>query len=216
MNMNDFYKKYKNKYVKTDGTTGNYVDWYGNNLYCGQCATLARLALVYIWGHTNKPYGNAKDFVHTVTGTKVSKSKMKDGDIVIWTKCGYYGHIGVAYKGKVLNQNPHKARLDNLSTYGSYVIIRPKNYKGGSTVAKNKDLVALVEYLTENGNKRRFNLYSWDKKHMTLDRGDYKYIWGINCNSRTVWGYKNGKWSKNTTWKNQRDVRVAVKVIKHY
>lgn len=216
MTANDFYKKYKGKYVDVLGRTGSSVDWYGTNNYMGQCASLARLCLVKVWGYPDRPYGNAKDFVNIPKGKKVSKANAKNGDIVVYKYLGTYGHVGVYINGKVFNQNPHKARLDSLSTYGSYTIIRPHNYKGGNTVAKNKDLVALVEYLTENGNRRRFNLYTCDKKVMNLDRGDHKYVWAINCNSRTVLGLKNGKWVKNTVWKNQKGVTVAVKVIKHY
>ena len=130
MNTTDFYKKYKGKYVDTRGKTGSYVDWYGTNYYLGQCVSLARRCLVEIYGYENRAYGNAKDFVNLAGGTKVSKANAKNGYLVVYPYLGSYGHIGMYYNGKVFNQNPHKARLDNLNTYGSYVIIKPKNYKG--------------------------------------------------------------------------------------
>lgn len=113
--------------------TGYYVDKLGRNSptktgleYSGECVSIVfRYLKVFGDGYTANAYGNAKDYVNLTNSTKPKTPQ--DGDLIVYPNISPpYGHIGIYYKGKVFNQNPHKARLDPIGLYGSYVIVRPK------------------------------------------------------------------------------------------
>jgi len=132
MNLKEFVEKYQGKYVDKYGNTSNVKS---DKNYMGQCASLSRWYLNQLGdNYKADSYGNAKDYINIPNKQIIGYGKQQDGDLVVWTG-GQYGHIGIWYAGKVFNQNPHHARLDNigyLNTWGlgNPIFVRPKLKQG--------------------------------------------------------------------------------------
>ena len=123
----EYINEYQGKYVGKHGELGNKVSWSAP--YQGQCASLVKYYLsLYGYQYDDNSYGDAKDYTSLKNSTIVTDPQ--DGDLVIW-KGGKYGHIGIYYQGKVFNQNPKAASLDEISDYdalGQPTFVRP-NYQ---------------------------------------------------------------------------------------
>lgn len=122
ISIHQFYNNNKGHYIKVDGKKAKAVDWNGSNGYAGQCASLVRQYLVQVYGYTNKSYGNAKDYIN-IPNAHIVKIP-RDGDLVVYPNMSEWGHVGIYYKGKLIDQNPNKVTLHAL--YNSkQVYIRP-------------------------------------------------------------------------------------------
>ena len=125
--VSNYIETYEGQYVGKNGELGTKVSW--STPYQGQCASLVKYYLLqYGYNYDDASYGDAKDYVHLKDSTIVTTPQ--DGDLVIWTS-GSFGHIGIYYQGKVFNQNPKAATLDDISDYdslGQAIFVRP-NYQ---------------------------------------------------------------------------------------
>lgn len=126
--IKEYVDRYKGTFVGKDGTVGSYVE--NEKVYRGQCVSLVYYFLkLFSTKYTRDSYGNARDYINLPNAQPIkSYSELEDGDLIIWTG-GAYGHIGIWYNGRVFNQNPHKARLDNIEYFLQWGIGNPKFYR---------------------------------------------------------------------------------------
>jgi len=144
MTLSEFVTKYKGKAVDTD-------EFPKAQPY--QCHDLAKVYCQEVVGCSDLPTktGEAKGvylyFLDPLPKyfTKIAyPTTIKDGDIIVWgdgNQTGSDGHIGVAYQGKVFNQNNAGrayATLDNIFTSGLLGVLRPK--KGTDMVTDKTQL----------------------------------------------------------------------------
>lgn len=197
MTVQEFYNKYKGKYVTAYGKTSSYLQW--NDPYGGQCASLVRQYLVQVCGYPDRPYGNGKDFVNIPNGKIVSKPQ--NGDIIVFPNMTEWGHVAIYLDGKMFDQNPDKAKLHTIYS-GKKIYIRPKGVK--VTVAKP---VGVVTYVTENGNIRKMNRYKSDTLEKVSAQGYYNYLMTIGTNgARNVFDLKG----KKQSYKKKKGTKILV------
>jgi len=112
---------------------GHWVDKYGNftsyiqeqQPFGGQCVSLVKHYLTTFGkGYTKDSYGNAKDYIKLPNAKLITKDKVQDGDLVVWTG-GSFGHIGIMYGGAVFSQNPMKAQLRTIEAFKSWGLGEP-------------------------------------------------------------------------------------------
>lgn len=109
--------------------------------YPGECVSLISRYLADCYGLTPGAWGNATDYypnpnpaILTVFDVMLPGTTPQDGDILVWgddpgTFTGADGHIAIAYRGRIMNQNYEGKKyltLDNFFSPGYKGLLRPK------------------------------------------------------------------------------------------
>lgn len=127
---------------------------YGNfnGGFVGECVSYVQQYMIRCLGISPGGWGNAVDYWTKPNPnfakhfTRIGADKpMQDGDIIVWqgdarSGVSHYGHIAIAYKGQVLQQNwsGRYVTINNMFTAGLLGYWRPKN-KGGEEMINDKD-----------------------------------------------------------------------------
>lgn len=139
---------------------------YGNfnGGFVGECVSYVQQYMIRCLGISPSGWGNAVDY-WTKPNPNFAKhftrigadQPRKDGDIIVWqgdarSGVSHYGHIAIAYQGRVLQQNfeGRYVSLNNMFTPGllgywrpNGAVTQPNNPQGGGMITNRDQLSAL-------------------------------------------------------------------------
>jgi len=140
--MDQFATKYLNKSVANSRGT-----------FKGECVSLIHIYCQEVFGLDMKSvYGHAVDYWDNPSPlikekfTFIPKDQpRKDGDIIVWgddtgTFTGVYGHIAIAYKGQILNQNYNNNRIVTINSMFNPGLRGYLRYKGVTMLTSKTQL----------------------------------------------------------------------------
>lgn len=135
---------------------------YGNfnGGFVGECVSYVQQYMIRCLGISPSGWGNAVDYWTKPNPnfakhfTRIGADKpMQDGDIIVWQEDArsgvtHYGHIAIAYKGQVLQQNwsGRYVSLNNMFTSGLLGYWRPNNKGGDMPTKSNLDTARQLAY----------------------------------------------------------------------
>lgn len=174
------------------GVPGTNNTQLGDPAYAGQCVSYIRQYMEKVLGIKTQAWGHAVDYW---TNPAVLKhfDKVKtpqNGDIIVWgddpgSWTGVYGHIGIWYKGDILNQNYGgnlKVTINDMFTPGLLGYLRRKDmltknqithlyriYYGRAPL--DKEISAFVGKVTFDTMADKLRLSDAYKKRVALAKG---------------------------------------------
>jgi LysM repeat protein len=140
MNLEQFYSTHIDQVIETDGAPSDDPV---------QCVDLVKEYMRDCYGVPFGVYGNAVDYWTNTAGAilqkfdKIPTNEPIDGDIVVWgddtgSYTGIYGHVAVAFQGRVINQNNARRKFVTLDRYvsdGVLGVLRPKSSTATQPIA---------------------------------------------------------------------------------
>lgn len=104
----------------------------------GQCVSLVRQYIEYIYGIVTGPWGDAVNWWDNPTVQQyfdqITDGSKQEGDILVWGKgslTSQYGHIAIWYQGKLLNQNWANSLKVTINDFFSSGYLGVLRIKGG-------------------------------------------------------------------------------------
>jgi hypothetical protein len=107
---------------------GSSVGNPGTNTYIGECVSYVRRYIEEVHGVKTIINGNAINYYNSAFMAqhydKVPRGQEQDGDILCWgddagSWTSEYGHIGISYGGRILNQNYNNSRRVSINDFFS-------------------------------------------------------------------------------------------------
>ncbi|MBJ8343928.1 CHAP domain-containing protein [Antrihabitans sp. YC2-6] len=132
----------------------------GTGTYVGECVSYVRLYMEEVLGIKTAVWGHARDYYFNpqvlALFERVPVAQSQDGDVAVWTDdegnwTGPEGHIGIKYKGGILNQNYGGSRVVSINHMFSQGFLGYLRLKGQDmNDIADREFVALATVLAMN------------------------------------------------------------------